>query len=366
MRDLLNEVALTMIPGLGCSSVRQLLDIVGDAKTLFSLSKKDLSQIFGKRKEIIDAVADKQTMDDAEKELLFDEKHNIKVLYYTDRDFPQRLNREGCSDTPVVLYQMGNSDLNAERIVCVVGTRKSTDYGRDVTARLISDLKNEGVCVVSGLALGIDAAAHEASLANNIPTVAVLAHGLDRIYPSQNRNLAKKILGNGSLVTEMRSGTAIMPGLFPARNRIIAAMSDATIVVEASKKGGALITANLANGYHRDLFAVPGRVGDKYSEGCNAIIASCKAQLIRNADDLMNNMGWERRSKHESKQTELFVELHGDEKTVYDIIDQHEGITLEEIGLHCGLSLPKIATSLLSLELKNMCRCLPGKRYKAL
>lgn len=367
MKDYTYEIALSLLPGVGSHSARQLLDIVETAEAVFQMNKSDLRHLFGKHDEIIDAILNRTMFPDVEKELAFIEKNKIQVHYYTDPEFPQRLNRSECIDTPILLYCLGNADLNPKRVVSVVGTRRATPYGKELTRKLVDGFRNEGITVVSGLALGIDAAAHEAALDNQLPTIGVLAHGLDRIYPPSNRGLAKRMLQNGgSLITEIKSRTNILPGMFPARNRIIAAMSDATIVVEASRKGGALITANIANGYHRDLFAFPGRVGDKYSEGCNGIIAACKAIMIRDANDIFFNMAWERKSKNEGKQTTLFPKLEGDEATVFKIIQDHPDITVEEIHDYCGLSLPKIATALLSLELKNLCRCLPGKIYKAL
>lgn len=367
MQDRFYEIALTMLPGVGCRSARQLLEIVESAESLFGMSESGLHDLFGRRKEIINAIKSRSVFADVEKELKFVEKNKIKVLYYKDAEFPQRLNLPGCVDSPVVLYVLGDADLNAGRAVSVVGTRKATADGLELTRKLVSGFAGEGVTVVSGLALGIDAASHEAALANGLPTVGVLAHGLNRMYPPQNRNLAKRMLGNGgALITEMRTDVPMSPGLFPARNRIIAAMSDATVVVEASKKGGALITANIANSYNRDLFAFPGRIGDKYSEGCNGIIAACKAMLIRGADDLFMNMGWERKSKRVGKQTTLFPKLNAEEQSVYDVLAQRGEISVDEIHIFCDMAMPKIAAALLSLELKNLCRCLPGKIYKVL
>ena len=367
MRDYTYEIALTMLPGIGCHSARQLLDIVESAEAVFKMNPTELKHLFGTHQNIIDAITGKTVFKAVEEEMSFIQKNKIKTLYYTDPDYPQRLNRPGCEDSPILLYSMGDADMNPERAVSVVGTRRATEQGKELTQSLIDGFRDEGITVVSGLALGIDAKAHEAALSNGLPTIGVLAHGLNRLYPPQNRQLAKRMLKcGGSLLTEMRTDVKMTPNLFPVRNRIIAALSDATIVVEASKKGGALITANIASGYNRDLFAFPGRIGDKYSEGCNAIIASSKALLIRDADDVMTNMGWERKSMKIGKQTKLFPNLQGDEDAIYKILLEHSNITMEEIQGFCDMSLPKIATVLLSLELKNLCRCLPGKIYKAI
>ena len=367
MQNYFYEIALTMLPGIGCRSARQLLEIVDSAETLFKMSNSELRQLFGNRAEIINAIRNQSVFSNVENELIFVEKNHIKVLYYKEAEFPQRLNLPGCVDSPIILYTLGNADMNPERAVSIVGTRKATQQGLELTHKLISGFAKENITVVSGLAWGIDAASPEAAINNGLPMIGVLAHGLNRLYPPQNRNLAKQMLAcGGALVTEMRTDVPMNPGLFPVRNRIIASLSDATIVVEASKTGGALITANIANSYNRDLFAFPGRIGDKYSEGCNAIIAACKAMLIRDASDLFVNMGWEQKNKRQSKQTTLFPKLNDDEQNVYDVLSKQGEISVDEIHIFCDLPLPKIAAALLSLELKNLCRCLPGKIYKIL
>lgn len=361
------EIALTMLPGVGCRAARNLLDIVESPKALFEMDTAGLRKLFGHRVGIINAIKNKTVFADVERELAFVEKNKIRVLFCKDKDFPQRLNLPGCVDAPVLIYVLGNADLNPTRCVSIVGTRKATPQGIELTKDLVDGLRGEGITVVSGLAVGIDTAAHCAALDNNLPTVGVLAHGLNRLYPPQNRNLAKRMVAEGgALLTEIRTDASMSPRMFPARNRIIAGLSDATVVVEASRSGGALITANIANGYNRDLFAFPGRIGDKYSEGCNAIIAACKAMLIRGADDLMADMGWERLAKTPGEQTSLFPQLNSDERTVYDAISANNGVSVDEITGICDLSSPKIAAALLSLELKNLCRCLPGKIYKVL
>lgn len=363
--DYTYEIALTLLPGVGCQTQRQLLDMVGSAKKLFEMSEKELNELFGTHKGIVKAILSRSLFKKVEEELAFIEKNHIHVLYYGNPDYPQRLNLPGCEDTPVILYALGDTNLNPERAVSIVGTRKATPQGIELTKKLVTGFYGEEITVFSGLALGIDAASHAAALDNSLPTVGVLGHGLDQLYPPLNRNLAKRMLANGgALVTERMSGTALSPKLFPARNRIIAALSDATIVVEASKTGGALITANIASSYHRELFAFPGRVDDKYSEGCNGIIASCKAMLIRNADDLFANMDWSRNVLYVGKQASLFPELSKDEQSIYDILQQHPEIGMDSIRELSDLPLPKIATILLNLELKDICRCLPGKLYK--
>jgi DNA processing protein len=362
---MLEKLALTFIPKVGCKSLRQLIDITGSAEKVFELKHNDLVQIFGNHTDIIDAIEHKTTFARAEEELAFAEKHHIKILWFTDANYPQRLNRPDCEDTPPLLYYIGDADLNAQKVVSIVGTRRATEYGKEMTRLMVKGLQQEGILVVSGLAYGIDTASHKAAREFGLPTIGVVAHGLDTLYPPQNRSLAKEMASsNGGLITEYPSRTAIHPSYFPARNRIIAALSDAVVVVEAGVKGGALITANLANGYHRDVLAFPGRVSDKYSEGCNRIISNGKATLVQDSDELFAIMGWERKSSPAARQQRLVLDLTGDQTTIYNILSAQGPMPIEEMAHFCDLPLPKIATELLGLELKGICKCLPGKVYK--
>lgn len=366
--DLTYAIALTMLPQVGSNSARQLLEMFETPEKVFHLSHSQLSKVFNKHENIINAITDPALLHKAENELAFCEKEGIRVLYFTDPDYPQRLNSPDCEDTPVLLYYIGSANLNKERVISIVGTRRATEYGRSNTELLVNGMKQEEVLIVSGLALGIDSAAHRAALANMLPTVAVVAHGLEQIYPPQNRDLAKRIVqSGGGIITEYPHGTAINPGMFPARNRIIAALSDATVVVEASVKGGALITANIANGYHRDVLTFPGRVGDTYSAGCNRIIASNKAQLIENSDDLFASLSWERKYASVGIQTQLPLDLPPDELAILSILHRADNaLTMEELQEKSNFTLPKISTLLLGMELKNLVRALPGNRYKSL
>ena len=357
-------LTFSMIPGVGGKTARQLLDIIPNPEDLFLESRKGLETIFGNRTKIIDAILSKSMFAQAENELKFIETHKIQLLTYADDRYPQRLRRIECGDTPVVLFYKGSADLNAQRVVSIVGTRKPTDYGQQVTERLVQEMANENILVVSGLAYGIDTCSHRAALQYRLPTVGVLGHGLDTIYPSDNRTLAKEMVASGGLLTEFCSKTKLDPHNFPARNRIIAALSDAVIVVEAAKKGGALITAEIANGYNRDVFAIPGKINDLYSEGCNNLIKTNRANLLQSMQDLYYMMGWKKNEKAVQQQTTLFDELPPDQKKVYDLLLLHKELTMDEIVEKSGLSLPKIATILLTLELKNVLKCLPGKIYK--
>ena len=256
--------------------------------------------------------------------------YGVDTLFCTEEEYPQRLNEAGCEDTPVLLYRIGRSDLNAKHTVAMVGSRKCTDYGRTTTRRLVQEMKTDNTTIVSGLAYGIDTAAHTAALDNGLPTV----------------NAA----------------------YFPARNRIVAALSDATIVVEAAERGGALITANMANSYHREVFAVPGRLGDPLSEGCNNLVIHNKAVMIRNAGDLFYQMGWKNtfdRQRQKEEQLAIFSSLSSSEQAVVQLLTDNNEMTMDEIVAKSGMPLPKIASIMMDLELKNVVRCLPGRLYKA-
>lgn len=357
-------LAFNMIPGIGCKTTRQLLEVVEEPENLFSETRNGLEAIFGNRTKIIDAIVSKSMFDEAERELKFATDNNIDILTYDNPKYPQRLKRAECDDCPTVLFYKGSAELNMQKVVSIVGTRKVTEYGKKMVDELVGGMMSEGILVVSGLAYGVDTCSHKAALQYGLPTVGVLGHGLNMIYPAENRNLAKDMLACGGLLTEYSSQTKLETHNFPARNRIIAALSDAVIVIEAAKKGGALITAEIANGYNREVFSVPGKVGDTYSEGCNNLIKNHKANLIQTVQDMYYVMGWKNNKKTNVLQTSLFPELNADEKVIYDLLLQNSELTLDEFVAKSDLSLPKIASILLNLELKNIIVCLPGKKYK--
>ena len=362
----LSHIALTLIPSLGNASVRRLVEAYPD-EDIFALPKAELKAAFGAHADIAESIASKRSHARAEEELRFCEQNGIRPLFFTDPDFPQRLNRPETGDCPALLYVLGRADLDAERTVSVVGTRRATPQGRDMTAQVIRQLKAYNTPIMSGLAYGIDTAAHTAALDQGLPTVAVLGHGLDRIYPPSNRGLAKRIVEEGgALLTEYPSGTAINPRHFPARNRIIAALGDATVVVEASEKGGALITAAIAASYQRDVFAVPGRLSDPYSRGCNNLIATNRALLLRSADDIAFHLGW----PQAGQQTALALDAEPTsmppaEQRVLDLLREHERLTLDEVATLAQLPLPRAASLLFNLEMLQRVHTLPGRLYQA-
>ncbi|WP_462250406.1 DNA-processing protein DprA [Ferruginibacter sp.] len=361
--DLIYQIALTLIPNIGDVHAKALVNIYGDAQSIFKAKKKELEAIEGigtVRANSIKAFAD---FTSSEAEIKFIEKYKIAPLFLTDKNYPQRL--LNCYDSPVILYYRGNADLNTAKIISIVGTRNCSEYGKTITEKLIADFTEQNILVVSGLAFGIDTIAHKAALKNNLQTVGVLAHGLDRIYPTQNKTLAKQMTEQGGLLTDFISNTNPDKQNFPKRNRIVAGICDALIVIESGKKGGSLITAELGNGYNKDVFAVPGKITDTKSEGCNYLIKQNKASLITCANDLVELMNWDPKEKNQQKkQRELFIELTPDEKIIVDILQQRENIQIDELYFKSGLSSSAVATALLMLEMQNVVASLPGKVYK--
>jgi DNA processing protein len=363
--ETLSQIALTFTPGLGNTSIRRLVDLYPD-EDIFSLPKSELKKAFGSHKSVLDNILNKSAFQRAEEELRFCEQNHIRPLFFTSPDYPERLNRPETDDCPALLYVLGNANLNADRPLAVVGTRRATAYGRDNTDRLVRELKPYESVIISGLAYGIDTAAHTAALDHGLPTIAVLGHGLDQIYPAQNRPLAKRILeAGGTLVTEYPSGTAINPRFFPARNRIIAAFADATVVIEASEKGGALITAAIAASYQREVFAVPGRLTDTYSHGTNNLIATNRALLVRNADDIAFQLGWPVKGQQTSMgEIKESLKLTSDEQKIVNVLKENDHMALDEIAAATSFSLPKAASHLFNLEMNKVIRTLPGHLYQ--
>lgn len=304
--DLLYQVALTLTPNIGDVHAKALINIYGDAAAIFKAPKKQLENIEGIGSVRAGSIKAFNDFTSCEAEIKFIEKYKITPLFITDDHYPKRL--LNCYDSPSLLYYRGNADLNKINIVSIVGTRNHSEYGKQQCEKLIEELKEENILIVSGLAFGIDTIAHKASLKNNMHTVGVLAHGLDRIYPAQNKTLAKQMTEQGGLLTDFISGTNPDKQNFPKRNRIVAGICDALVVIESSKKGGSLITAELANSYNKDVFALPGRVIDSKSEGCNFLIKNNKASLITGATDLLELMNWvPAEKKLQKKQRELFI-----------------------------------------------------------
>ena len=358
------EIALTFIPGVGAVTARNLLSYFGSAEEIFKARRAEkLMAVPGIGPKTAESILRKDFLTQAEKELGFIERYKIEPLFFTSERYPKRL--KSCYDAPLLLYYKGNADLNSGRIVSIVGTRKATQYGKDLTQQLVEDLRQHNVIVVSGLAYGIDGIAHKACLKNEVTTVGVVGHGLDRIYPSQHRALAEKMLSNGGLLTEFPSETIPDRENFPKRNRIVAGMSDATIIVEASLSGGALITAELANSYNKDVFAFPGNVYEEFSSGCNYLIKTNRAGLITGIKDLEYLLGWTSDTpKQAAKQTALFLNLSTDEQTLVNILSSRNTCSVDDLTLATQWPQSKLAVTILGLEMQGIILSLPGKTYK--
>ena len=357
------EIALSLTSGIGAVTARSLIDHFGDAEAIFKANKTQLTAVQGIGIKIADSILKQQAFARAEKELAFAQRYKIDILTYTSDSYPARL--RNCYDAPMVLYYKGTADLNSTKIVSIVGTRRATPYGKELTQSLVESLKQHDILVISGLAHGIDGIAHKACLKAGIPNIGVVGHGLDRIYPAQHRAIAEKMISNGGLLTEFTSETNPDRENFPKRNRIVAGMADATIIVEASLTGGALITAELANSYNRDVFAYPGRVKDEFSAGCNYLIKTHRANLMTSPNDLLYIMGWATDKLPEPvKQISLNLNLSADEQKIVDILKVKGSLAYDALSLQAGMPQSKLAITVLALEMQGIVVALPGKIYR--
>ena len=364
--NLLYEVGLTLVKGIGPVTTKQLVDNLENISILFTEKEHLLERFPGLSRRLIGEIRNPQVLKRAEKELLFLERSRSEALFLTSEHYPQRL--KDCPDAPVMLYYKGEADLNAAKVVSVVGTRNANAYGKEITSELIKGLKEHcpEVLIISGLAYGIDIAAHRSALKEDLGTVAVLAHGLDRIYPSVHRSVAVKMLKRGGLLTEFMSETNPDRPNFVRRNRIVAGMADCTVVVQSAEKGGALITAEIANSYNRDIFAFPGRPSDDYSKGCNSLIKSRKAALIASVADLLREMNWDEAAKPAAAplvQRTLFPDLTEEEEKILRLISEQKNVQLNFLAIESNLPVSKLSVLLFELEMKGLVRCRPGGLY---
>lgn len=365
MEDRIYKIALTLIPGIGNVNGKNLVAYCGGVEAIFKEKKNALLKIPGIGAHTVNAIANQNVLGRAGQEVNFIEKFKISMLFFLDEEYPARLKQ--CADGPLLVYYKGNAKVNVERTLAFVGTRKATEYGRMLCREVIEELKSYNVQIISGLAYGIDTWSHKAALDNELTTIGVLGHSLDRIYPYANRSLAEKMIENGGLITEFPSGTKPDRENFPMRNRIIAGMSDAVVVVEAGAKGGALITADIANSYSRDVFALPGRIKDVHSEGCNMLIKTNRAALIQSASDIVYSMNWDRETSFIPKpQRELFIQLTPEEELIVETLSGEQSLGIDALLFKSGLLPSKAAKALLHLEFENIIRCLPGKIYQLL
>ena len=363
--DLKYKIELSLIPKIGHVTAKKLVAYVGSFEGVFNETKNNLMRIPGIGSILAESIIKSDVILKAEEEIEFIKKGKITPIFYLDKEYPERLKH--CDDAPILIYTLGKMNLNSGKMISVVGTRKATMEGLSFTEKLIKDLKERehNPVIVSGLAYGVDAAAHQAALKNGLQTIAVLGHGLDIIYPASHKKLAKEIVKQGMLVTDFPAKSIRDKNNFIKRNRIIAGLSDATVVIESGEKGGSLITADIANSYNRDVLAVPGRISDRYSKGCNNLIKSNKAAMLTSIEDLEYLLGWDPgKKKNDAVQKDLFLNFSNDEKLIAEILKENEGITIDLICLKSNMPTSKVSPILLNLEFMGVVKTLPGKTYK--
>lgn len=359
------QIALSMVPGIGHIGAKKLIAYCGGAEAVFKEKRQHLIKIPGIGEKIIKKIFSADTLKAAEDEIEYIESNGVKAHFYLDKTYPQRLSH--CEDGPILLYSKGDMDLNTDKMISIVGTRNATVKGKAFCEKLIEELQVHAPTIISGLAYGIDITAHKAAVSIGLSTIGVLASGLDEVYPKAHYNIANKMQENGGIVSDYRSKTRLLRMQFVERNRIVAGMSDAVIVIESPERGGSLITADMANGYNRDVFALPGRINDSQSIGCNRLIKSNKAALIESAKDIEYIMGWERTKKEKpKKQIQLFHDLKEEERTLLNAFKDQDQLSMDLLSLKSSLSISKTATLLLELEFKGLIQSLPGKIYQRL
>ena len=358
------KIAISFFNGFGPVNTKKVIAYTGSLEGLFKEKKQNILKI----PDIGEAFADKldreTALKSAEVELKFVTDNHIKTCFYLDKAYPQRL--LNCSDSPCTLYYKGNTDFNPARAISIVGTRNASEYGREQCNKLIKDLseKENKPAIISGLAYGIDICAHKAALRNGLSTIAAVGHGLHQMYPAQHKKHAEEIIQDGAIVSEFTSKSKFDPKNFVRRNRIIAGMADATIVIESAEKGGSLVTADIANSYNRDVFAFPGRTTDKFSSGCNLLIKTNQAHLIEDVTDLEYILGWEdSNEKPPAVQTKLFLELSSEEEMIVNTLKQEERMAIDLLCIKTSFPMSKVSALLLKLEFDGIVKSHPGKIY---
>ena len=363
--ELLYVLALQRVKGIGDINAKKLISYCGTAKNVLKENQKSLEKINGIGSYTIRHLFDAENLNDAEKELEYIQKNAIEVQYFLDKKYPQKLKH--CVDAPILLFKKGNFNLENQPIISIVGTRNITSYGRVFCENLISELKVYNPIIVSGFAYGVDICAHKAALSNNLQTIGVLAHGFEEMYPKSHKKYVIEIQNNGGFLTDFWHNDTLQRENFLKRNRIVAGISEATIIIESAEKGGSLVTADIANSYNRDVFAVPGRNTDVYSKGCNDLIKRNKAAILTSAKDLIDFLNWNLKLEiPQVVQKQLFVELNDTEQLLYDFLLKNGKEILDVISLNCKLPIHQTATVLFNLEMKGVVKPLPGKLFEAI
>ncbi|MCQ2959196.1 MAG: DNA-processing protein DprA [Bacteroidales bacterium] len=362
-QELLYFIATSMLQDIGPIKAKHLISYLGSPEQIFKDSTATLSKIPNVGQAIVQAIKEQDVLSLAEKELDYIIKNNINVLTYVDNDYPYRM--KNCEDSPLLFFFKGDIDFNNGKFISIVGTRNATDYGKTCCRNLVKSISKHNPVIVSGLAFGIDICAHKEALANGLQTIAVLGTQLGQISPTSHIEIAKNISKQGCVLSEYHSQTKFDSKLFVRRNRIIAALSDATIVVESKTKGGALITADFANQYNRDVCAFPGNIGNRFSQGCNQLIKENKAALIESGEDLEKLLNWDIETKtNKNAQKELFVNLSDEEQKIVSYLNTNPEAPIDKIAVMCEIPMSKLSSLLLSMEFKGLVCCLPGKCFK--
>ena len=363
--DLLYVLALQRVKGIGDINAKKLISHCGTAKKVFTEKRQTLEKINGIGSFTLKNLFNSTNLIEAEKELKYIQKNKIETLYFKDKNYPKRLKH--CVDGPILFFKEGKFKLENQPIISIVGTRKITSYGRSFCEKLISDLKEYNPIIVSGFAYGVDICAHKAALKNNLQTIGVLAHGFEEVYPKSHKKYVNEINKNGGFITDFWHNDELQRENFLKRNRIVAGISEATIIIESAEKGGSLVTADIANSYSRDVFAVPGRSTDVYSKGCNSLIKYNKAAILTSAKDIVEMLNWELESKQlKAVQKQLFIELTEVEQLIYDFLLKNGKELLDLISLNCKLPIHHTTTILFNLEMKGVVKPLPGKLFEAI
>jgi DNA processing protein len=360
---LVYQIAFSQLHGIGNRRGLHILSKIDCLESFFDMSLLGLHKLTGIHRSILVQMKRKEALERAQKAVDYVSKHEIQTHFYLDSNYPRRLKH--CPDAPLMLYSKGCFNPNPDRVVAVVGTRKISEYGKTICRELFDCFSSSGIQVISGLAYGVDVLSHRLCVENGIPTVGVLGHGLDRIYPQSHRGIAERMLQNGGLMTEFLEDTNPDRENFPMRNRIVSGLSDALIVVESGEKGGSIITASLSNDYHRDVFAFPGDYMRPTSMGCNLLIQQNKAQLICSGKDFLKQMQWENHSTTpNSVQQHCLIELNEDENKLLECLNNYESKHIDTLSYQVQFPISKVSVLLFQLEMKGMLRTLPGKMYR--
>jgi len=357
------QIALTLIPGIGPVKAKNLLAYCGSAEGVFKEKQSALMRIpnIGEVTAADIASIKEEALTKAEAEMMSMEKHGIHAILFSDKEYPERLKL--CEDSPILLYTKGKMDLNAKRIVSIVGTRNASSYGKSFCEHLIAGIAHLSPFILSGLAYGIDICAHRCAMNHGLQTAGVMAHGLDIVYPNLHLSAAREMENNGGLISEFAGQTKMSPELFPMRNRIVAGMADCTIVLESDVRGGSLITAYQASGYGREVFALPGRHNDKLSAGCNELIKKNIAAILTSPEDLIQYMNWDKTEVRKPKQLTLLQNHSDEERLIIGILNEKGKMQIDQLSEQSGFAPSKLSGILLNLEFEGVVKSMPGKVF---